>query len=74
MQCIPGRGLTNRLIEISTGDDEAVAVQLEGSSQPLGVRIGADQDKQGGGSEDPAGRGGPGRPGSSIPTIRWQSS
>ena len=49
-QVPPGRPVAGLPAEIRAGDDEAVAVQLDGLSQPLRVRLGADQDKQGRGS------------------------
>src|SRR5262245_16954940 len=47
----PDWRVADLLAEIRTSDDEAVAVQLDRVSQPLGVRLGADQDEQGRGGQ-----------------------
>ena len=54
-QLAPGRPVAGFPAEIRAGDDEAVAVQFDRLSQPLRVRLGADQDKQARGSKRPTG-------------------
>ena len=55
-QLFPGGRVAGWPAEIRAGDNEAVAVQLDRISQPLGARLGADQDEQGRGGQRAAKR------------------
>src|SRR5215831_5836081 len=55
-QLFPGGRVAGLPAEVRAGDDEAVAVQLDRFSQPLRVRLGADQDEQGRGGKYLPGR------------------
>src|SRR5215469_132865 len=52
----PGPGGLRKPAEVRPGDHEAVAVQSDGSGEPLGVRLGADENEQGRGVQRSPGR------------------